>query len=161
MKKLLILSAFLLAGCVANGEPFDASALPKAHQDKAQLVIYRPNGFVASGVSAGIEINGDKVCSLPVRGFMTQEVDAGKVTVAARHFGASSLKFKADSGKRYYIRVMPQGGKALAGGFGGLIGWGMAEAASDEGGFFTARPIEAEDAQDEIAETKEMACNPS
>lgn len=122
MKTTISLAAIMvLSGCMATGAAYSPAAM---NTGKAQLVIYRPSGFMLGGVPAAIEINGVSKCSLSTSGYMIDNIEPGQTVVAADTWqlpGTSKLMFNAKAGHKYYVKVSVNGNKGALRALGGII----------------------------------------
>jgi hypothetical protein len=158
--RLLVL--LLLTGCAASGPMYEKQSL-KDHS-KAQVVVYRPGGFVGSGRRPDILINGEKTCELPQGSYFSKEVTPGDVILTAQLWdfpGTSQIKFNARKNTPSYVRVSMDADKVAAAGMGGLIGLMVAEGASTNRGPFFMTTVSKEQAEAELASKKlSTACAP-
>lgn len=121
--------------------------------DVAKVVIYRPSSWSGRWASPAVQIDNGVTCDIANDSAFVREMPPGPVTVAVdvpMAFGVSKLAFTAEAGKTYYVRIFNNDEKTWAGMF-GLIGEGIAEAASDEKGPYRIHLIAKADAQTELA----------
>lgn len=141
MKKSILL-ALLLGACTATGPVYNEADV------KENLIIYRPSHTLASARTFHIAINSEAVCKLGNGGFFaTNLATAAEVSADAPDMpGTARLKVSPPA----YVRVEANSSKFLATGFGGLLGMGTAEAASNSPGPYILTQIPPEQARAEL-----------
>ena len=126
----------LISGCAATGPSYTSvkSTIPQLQSDKVRVYFLRDSGFMNSGLTARVHINGTKVADLNMDGFAYVDRPAGNVLImidAPLNFGEARQMFNLESGKKYYFFVANNSSNVMAGALGGAIG-----AASEGGGRF-------------------------
>jgi hypothetical protein len=163
MKNLfIVLFSVLITGCAATGPGYlqttSESSIPA---NRAELIFYRPSGFILSARSPSIEISGQSSCDLPQGGFFKKNVQSGNINISTSLWdipGTSRLNFQATAGERYAIRVSPDTGKVMSGALFGYAGLIIAEATSSRGGPFQMDLMRVESATTELSKTKMVSC---
>jgi len=160
---VLCISALSLSACASASGPGYLQTVSTAAiaSDQSELIIYRPSGFTYAVRTPNIEVNGMPTCDLPQGGFFRKNVSPGTTTIATSLFdmpGTSRSSFKTEAGKRYTVRVSPEGAKAMTGALLGIVGTLAAEAASGRGGPFQIDLIQEEMAATELALSKMAKC---
>ena len=125
-----------ISGCAATGPSYTSvrSSIPQLQSDNARIYFLREGGFVNSGLTARVHLNGIKVVDLNMDGFAFVDRPAGNVLImidAPLNFGEARKMFTVESGKTYYFLVANDSSNVMAGLIGGAIG-----AASEGGGRF-------------------------
>lgn len=138
IKSLLLMAAViaLVSGCAATGPSYTSikTTIPQMTSDQARLYFLREGGFMNSGLTARIHLNGTQVADLNMDGFAYVDRPAGDVLImvdAPLNFGEARQAFNIESGKTYYFFVANNFSNVMAGSFGGIIG-----AAAEGGGRF-------------------------
>lgn len=158
----LTLGALALSACSVNGKIYSQKP---TEEGKTQLVIYHPSGELIGSIPLGsgpdVKVNGQTVCGLPNSSYFIYEVEPGSVTVSstkALAIGTSSVSFKSQPDKRYYVRITWDSDKVWAGAAGGLIGEAISEGVSSNSGPFAITLIDENVAKNELAALKRGPC---
>jgi hypothetical protein len=125
-----------ISGCAATGPSYTSvkATIPQLQSENARIYFLREGGFVNSGLTARVHLNGIKVVDLNMDGFAFVDRPAGNVMImvdAPLNFGEARKMFTVESGKTYYFLVANDSSNVMAGLIGGAIG-----AASEGGGRF-------------------------
>jgi hypothetical protein len=133
---LFAVLAFVVAGCAATGPSYTSvkSAIPQLQSDNSRIYFLREGGFVNSGLTARVHLNGIKIVDLNMDGFAYVDRPAGNMLImidASLNFGEARKMFTVESGKTYYFLVANDSSNVLAGIIGGSLG-----AVSEGGGRF-------------------------
>ena len=152
---ILVLVSFI-SGCAATGPSYTSvkSTTPQLQSDNARIYFLREGGFMNSGLTARVHLNGIKVVDLNMDGFAYVDRPAGNVLImidAPLNFGEAIKMAGLKSGKTYYILVANDSGNVMAGSLFGAIG-----AASQGGGRFAFYEIPEEMAQEQL-KTKKLS----
>lgn len=169
MRKLFSLALLVLAAC-ASGKPYDAANISKAAKDTAQLIVYRPNALVGMIETHNFKINDAYVCDLSSGSYFVTNIQPGKAKLVASQYGGrvnSGLTARFEGGKRYYVRVTPDTGKAVLGGIGmgfgalgGAVSGAINEPVTVNDGVYQVRLIDPNVAEEEVIATKQSTCSP-
>ncbi len=89
-----------LAGCGAQGEPYQPRATPAS---QSVIYVYRPYGLLSSQTNPMITCGHDSI-ELETSGFYEFVADSGPVTCAAATDASAQLKFDAHAGEQYFIK---------------------------------------------------------
>jgi hypothetical protein len=130
MKKFLIftLIAFVISGCSATGPTYRSlqTTISQLDQGNARLYFMRDSGFLAGGINARIQINGQTKPGLANGGFIFTDEKAGNIYIKIDggpfNPGDANLTINAAAGKTYYFLVTPNTSNIMAGGMFGLLG---------------------------------------
>jgi len=114
---LILIITTIFTGCGSTGPIYQAHRqLP---EDKAQLIIFRPDTFFQGGNPYQISINGNKSAVLKNGGYTILSTPPGEtiVEVTAAYWWASlwrspSLKLNTDPKGRVFIKVTPVTGNS-------------------------------------------------
>jgi len=159
---LALMAVVLVTGCASTGPSYlQTSSESPAPPDRAQLIIYRPSGFILAARSPKIEINGQPSCDLPQGGFFKKNVPAGSTVISTSLWdipGTSRLNFEAVAGEKYAVRVSPDSGKVMSGALFGYIGLAIAEAKSARGGPFQIDLLREETVLSELSKSRMANC---
>ena len=90
----------MLAGCGAQGEAYQPSAIPAS---QSLIYIYRPYRFLSSEATPMITCGHESI-ELAAAGFYEFVENSGPVTCAAATDATAQLKFDARADERYFIR---------------------------------------------------------
>lgn len=149
----------VLSGC-ASGPQYTSDVVSN-NNSITQLIVYRPSSLIGAAESPQMVINGKPTCDLPGGSFFVSSVKPGKISIVSTQYGGSvksSLTVDVKKGQKQFIRVSPNAGVALGGGFGAL-GGAIAGASADDTGVYKIRPVSADQGQNEIIGTKQsMSC---
>lgn len=90
----------MLAGCGAQGEPYQPMAIPAS---KGVIYIYRPYKFLSSEATPMITCGHDSI-ELAAGGYFESVEDSGPVTCVAATDAKTELKFDARAGEQFFIK---------------------------------------------------------
>lgn len=103
---ILAFSAILSSGCtsvpMASQESNKAAKTFAVKQDKANIYIYRNEGFGAA-VKLALTLNGRLVADTGAKTFALIEVNPGKYTLVSKSANEPSITFETIAGKNYFI----------------------------------------------------------
>ena len=138
---LLIL--LVLGGCASTSNT-QSYISPSDMKETAQLVITREEGFIYSGLSANINVNGQKVGSLAKGSTQNFYASPGRNFISVRAFGMpgeSSISLNTKKGESYFFSIAPRKETAWSGVLGGIGSaiYLAVEADEKEGGGFSLR----------------------
>lgn len=109
----VVLTVLLLGGCSASGPVFQPPA-PPANSATATLHVFRPDRFVAGGISYTLYIDGREFVSLPNNGFTRIDTDPGSHTIRIARINflfaltfSDPLALRLDGGETYYVKLHP------------------------------------------------------
>lgn len=155
MRSLLLI--LLLTGCTATGPVFNEAALPSG--DQSTLVIYRPDAYLGAGAGLySIDINGETACRLHTGSFFVVRNAKDKIIVSSSIWsdpGTSRISVDAKPKHTYYIKMLPDNAKQVAGVAGGLAGLIAAEGISNTGGPFIFSSVDDQTAKNELSKLKQ------
>lgn len=157
--KLRMASFFclLLSGCASTGQTYNRQSLSAPQKGKEQLIIYRTSSIVGLMESPRMIVDGVPTCSMSVDSYMVTAAAPGKTSVVSSEYGGlvkSTLSFEGKAGHRYFVRLAPNEGKAIAGGF-GAVGAAAYDISTDDHGVYNLRLVDKSDAAEEIGGTKQ------
>lgn len=146
-KYLAIVLLLLTAACSsAQGQRFS-----DIEQPRQSIVVYFPHG-AEHGSNRDVFIN-DKKCTLHNEAFFVGVSNGLESIIKEDTFGnigISSIRFRADIGKTYYVRMDWNSNKQITMIFGGLIGQEIAESVSDSKGAFVFTIVDEQQALREL-----------
>jgi hypothetical protein len=109
---LVLFVTTIFTGCSSTGPIYQTHH--QVAEDKAQLVIFRPDTFFQGGIPYQISINGNKSASLRNGGYTILSIPPGETTIevtAANWFQSlwnnPSLKLRTSPKDRVFIKVTP------------------------------------------------------
>jgi len=150
------IAAFLISSCSGGTGPTYHQADIESH--KVQLVIYHPAENIGSlhiGAGPDVKINDVVACALPNGSYFVTSAKPGNISISSDKtmmIGTSHLTFRAQAGKRYYVRVTWSQTRAYT----GLIGQAISGAANY--GPFDIEIASEETALPELANIKAAIC---
>lgn len=126
MKFLLVplISVLAMVGCASNfGQPFSPSLIQKVDPHMSQLIVYRPYKYTGPGGPV-LSINGEKKCMVGGNSVLTVDVLPEKINFSVQYSLSSptTISFKAEKNKTYYIRIQDNPNKETGLGVFGLLG---------------------------------------
>lgn len=134
--------ALVLGACAMNPSAPVAIAVPSG---QATLSLSRPSAFYGAGTSVDIDLNGNKIASIPNGGSYSGPIPPGSATLTATCWsspGRYRIAFTAQPGKTYAFEIRPRGTQIAAVAFGGMIGLGVDTATNgDQSGAFEIIPV--------------------
>ena len=160
MKNLLSILVLLLLVSCASTSNTQSYIPPSQMKETAQLVITREEGFVYSGLSANISINGEGVGSLAKGSTQNFYASEGRNFISVRAFGMpgeSSILLNTKKGESYFFSIAPRKETAwsgLLGGIGSAI-YLAVEADEKVGGGFSLRLTSSTEEKEYSSENKE------
>lgn len=119
--------AIAVTGCAATGPSYTSvkSAIPQLQSDQARLYFIREGGFMNSGLTARVHLNGTKMVDLNMNGFAYADRPAGLVHImidAPLNTGDARQSINIQSGETHYFMVANNSRNVMAGAYGGLLG---------------------------------------
>lgn len=144
---ILLASTALLVACVtANGPAY------KPNLAKNKIVVYRPAEF---GVprSAGVAVNGTKVCDMPAKSFIILDGDSGANELTANVWDMGTSRITVD--KPSYVRMTWDRGASAGNALGAL---GAMASNAIAGGPFEMIEVSKAQAESDLAGLKQ-SCN--
>jgi len=163
MKKILSLCLFsiMLSACAGGGAQFNEASIKKPTKSKAQFVIYRTSTLMGALEAPTVSIQDKPVCDLPTGTYFVTEATQGKVKISLSLYGGnvkSSLYGDYKGGRTYYIRLSPNSGTAISGGF-GVLGAVVNEASQDDTSPYQLRNVDENSALSNLEPLKRSACS--
>lgn len=162
MRITVLVACLVLSACAASGPSFDLTNLNKP-RDGSKIVIYRPSGFIASGRSPSVEINGVKSCEMPQGSFFSKDINPGPVNLSVTLWdspGTTRYSIIAKPGKTHFVKISPNKANILAGSSFGIAGMMMEGANSEQGGQFIFTEEPEQKALETLKTTKEsISCD--
>ena len=152
---ILALLFFVSCATTSNNQTYLA---PSEMQQNSELVISRVDGFLYSGVSANIRLNGARVGSLSKGSSQNFYAPPGRNLISISGSGSpgeSTVSFNTKKGETYSLIVKPRGGKTLAGGILGGALFLALETDGKVGGLFSIALVSSTEEKKYSSESKE------
>jgi hypothetical protein len=110
--RLFLLSACVLltalAGCVANGPPFNAAQLPPLASGEARIIVFRQSGALGFAARIPVTLDGQSFVDIPQDGFVWRDVPAGQHELessATLYTGTARLGGVLQAGRTIYVEA--------------------------------------------------------
>ena len=160
VKNLFAILALLFFVSCATTSNTQSYISPSQMQETAQLVIKREQGFLYSGLSANININGQKVGSLAKGSTQSFYASTGRNFISVKAFGMpgeSSISLNTKKGESYFFTISPRKETAWSGILGGIGSAIYLAVEADEkvGGGFSLRLTSSTEEKNSSPEDKE------